>query len=192
MATTTQVTGAQIVSEAQRWLGVPYLYGGTTMRGVDCSGLVYEVCRALGITACPRTSEEQWAWSTHIPAGEEMTGDLCFIVGSEIDPSPGHVMIVVNSGIPDRVIDAPYTGTVVRYDSYSRNGTGVNKLVGYGRITGVTPSSSASTLLTAEQSQNQSAAEAIGGVIGEGTALVLLAGMVIVAGIIIYIGVKKR
>jgi hypothetical protein len=114
---------------------------------MDCSGFVQRVCFDLGINSCPRTSEEQFAWCGKVAAGEEQTGDLCFIVGAEIDPSPGHVMIVVNPGNPDKVIDEPYTGAVCRYDTYSRTGTGINQLVGYGRIPGVTasPTGSAST-----------------------------------------------
>jgi hypothetical protein len=57
-------------------------------------------------------------------------------------------MAVVNPGIPDKIIDAPYTGTVVQYGTYSRtNDTGANKLVGYGRIPGLdaSPTGNAST-----------------------------------------------
>ena len=79
--TTNTVNGAQVVAQARTWLGVPYLYGGTTRRGVDCSGLVMEVFAALGITV-PRTSEEQYAFCQKIPAGQERTGDLVFIVGA--------------------------------------------------------------------------------------------------------------
>jgi len=112
-----------------------------------------EVFAALGITV-PRTSEEQWAYCKHIPAGQEQTGDLCFIVGAEIDPSPGHVMIVVNPGNPDKIIQAPYTGTVVSYGTYSRTGTGDNQLIGYGRVPGVSPSSSASTVSSVTTGSN--------------------------------------
>jgi hypothetical protein len=188
------VTGAQIVREAERYLGVPYLYGGDTSRGLDCSGLVYLVCRNLGITSCPRTSEEQWAWCSKVAAGHEQTGDLVFITGAEADPSPGHVMIVVNPGNPDKVIDAPYTGTVVRYDTYSRNGTGVNHLVGYGKIPGVTPSptGASSTQPTAASVTRQNAAAAIGAVAGTGFAFLLL-GLVLIPGVfLLYKAVFRR
>jgi hypothetical protein len=123
---------------------------------MDCSGLVQRVCFDLGINSCPRTSEEQYDWCDKVTAGDERTGDLCFIVGAEIDPPPGHVMIVVNPGNPDKVIDEPYTGAVCRYDSYSRSGSGVNQLVGYGRIPGTvaSPTGSASTQPVATDSSS--------------------------------------
>ena len=179
------VTGAEVVAQAQTWLGVPYLllYGGTTRRGTDCSGLVMQVFAALGITV-PRTSEEQWAYCKHIPSGQEMTGDLMFVVGSELDPSPGHVALVVNPGNPDKVIDAPYTGSYVRYDNFSRNGTGVNQLVGYGRVPGVSPSSSASTTSSTSLEENTTGS-ILGGVIASAW-LLFLVFIVIVAAIIIF------
>src|SRR5580658_6103892 len=102
--------GALIVTLARSWEGVPYLYGGTTRKGVDCSGLILNVCREAGVFTCPRTSEEQWAWCVHIPASEAGAGDLVFFVGAEIDPPPGHVGILVAPGV---MIDAPTTGEVV-------------------------------------------------------------------------------
>jgi len=191
MAETTTVTGAEVVAQARTWLGVPYLYGGTTRRGVDCSGLVMEVFAALGITV-PRTSEEQWSFCEHIPAGQERTGDLCFIIGSEIDPPPGHVMIVVNPGNPDKVIDAPYTGTVVRYDTYSRTGTGDNTLVGYGRVKGIaaSPTGNASTLSTTTQKQRAQTAvqgaENAAVAFGMGIGFFIVGMIIVVAGIILW------
>lgn len=132
--------GALIVSHARTWLGVPYLFGGTTRRGVDCSGLVQNVAFESGIPSCPRTSEEQWAWVQKIPASQAGPGDLIFFVGAELDPPPGHVSIIVTPGL---VISADTTGTVVRYDHYSLNGTGVSKVIGFGRMPGVSPSASA-------------------------------------------------
>ena len=142
-----------------------------------------EVFGALGITV-PRTSEEQWAYCKHIPSGQEMTGDLMFVVGSELDPSPGHVAIITNPGNPDRVIDAPYSGSYVRYDNFSRTGTGVNQLVGYGRVPGVSPSSSASTVSSTSLDKNTTGS-ILGGVIAS-AGLLFLVFIIIVAGIIIF------
>jgi hypothetical protein len=136
----TGPSGADIVAEARSLLGVPYLYGGTDPHvGLDCSGLVLVVCQRLGIN-CPRTSEEQFAWG--IPVDTPSPGDLAFFIGSPIDPPPGHEGIVVS---PGRMIDAPFSGTVVRYDAFSTNGTGVNGFMGYRRIPHTTQSFSANS-----------------------------------------------
>jgi cell wall-associated NlpC family hydrolase len=133
-------SGALIVSLARAWLGVPYLYGGDTRQGVDCSGLVYNVAHEAGIDNCPRTSEEQWAWVQKIDEIDVGAGDLVFFVGAELDPPPGHVSIVVSRGT---VISADSPGTVVRQEHYSPNGTGVAKVIGYGRMPNVSYSRSA-------------------------------------------------
>ncbi len=49
MLTGDNEKGNAIVSEAEKYLGVPYVWGGTTPDGFDCSGLVQYVCNSLGI-----------------------------------------------------------------------------------------------------------------------------------------------
>jgi cell wall-associated NlpC family hydrolase len=156
--TKAQVLGARIVDLARTWLGVPYLYGGVTRQGVDCSGLVMQVAHAAGITDCPRTSEEQWAWVHKIPADQVGAGDLVFFVGAEIDPPPGHVAIVVT---PGRMIDAPFTGALVRYDNYAP-GTGPNQIIGYGRMPGVGYSKTANYSTAGTTSAASKSGEAVG------------------------------
>lgn len=134
-----KVSGAEIIARARTWLGVPYLYGGTSRQGVDCSGLIMQVAHSLGITSCPRTSEEQWTWCEHIQEHQAGTGDLVFFVGAPIDPPPGHVGFI---STPGTMINAPFTGTVVRYDHYA-NGSGSSRIIGYGRLRGATSSKSA-------------------------------------------------
>jgi len=65
----------KIISVAESWLGVPYLYGGTTRKGVDCSGFVRNVYSELGVNL-PRTSREQFAFA--IPVTKPTVGDLVF------------------------------------------------------------------------------------------------------------------
>lgn len=133
----SQVTGSEIVADAKRYLGIPYKFGGgpsNPRAGLDCSGLVERVAYDLGINSCPRTSEEQWTWSSH--TSNPGPGDLVFFVGSDGEPgSPGHVGIVME---PGTMINAPFTGTVVRVDHYSMTGTGVNQVVGFGSMQGTT------------------------------------------------------
>ncbi|MHB1503198.1 MAG: transglycosylase SLT domain-containing protein [Acidimicrobiales bacterium] len=104
------VTGSQVVSEAERYLGVPYQWGGTSRAtGFDCSGLVQRVYSDLGVYL-PRTSQEQAQVGIPISSlALAQPGDLLFF---EPGPGgPGHVGIYLGGG---EMIDAPYTGTVVQ------------------------------------------------------------------------------
>ena len=77
MAYTNDI-GRQLVKEAQRWLGAPYLFGGHERSGADCSGLVREVYnRTLGI-ALPRSSADQRTFATDIRRDALRHGDLIF------------------------------------------------------------------------------------------------------------------
>lgn len=165
-----KVSGAEILARARTWLGVPYLYGGTTRQGVDCSGFIMQVAHALGIASCPRTSEEQWAWCEHIPADQVGAGDLVFFVGAEIDPPPGHVGFVVS---PGTMINAPFTGTVVRYDHYA-NGPGVNRIIGYGRLRGATRSASGNPYTRSGKTVSGSSVPLIEGIGGTVISIVIV------------------
>jgi hypothetical protein len=68
-----------------------------------------------------------------------------FFTGSENDPPPGHVGIVV---APGTMIDAPHTGAVVSQVNYGTNGTGVNQLLGYRKVPGLAGSTANQSLLT--------------------------------------------
>jgi peptidoglycan DL-endopeptidase CwlO len=91
-----------IVGIAQSFFGVPYVYGGTTPSGFDCSGFTSYVYRQAGISI-PRTASAQAAAST--PVSNPRPGDLVFF-GSPIY----HVGIYVS---PGRMVDAQRPGTVI-------------------------------------------------------------------------------
>jgi peptidoglycan DL-endopeptidase CwlO len=105
-------TGAQVVSEAEQYEGTPYVWGGSTPAGFDCSGFTQYVYGQLGVQL-PRTSEEQATSGTAVASlAEAQPGDLVFFAGSDgTASSPGHVGIYVGNG---DMIDAPYTGTTVQ------------------------------------------------------------------------------
>jgi cell wall-associated NlpC family hydrolase len=106
------VTGEDVVSEASQFEGTPYVWGGTTPQGFDCSGFTQYVYGQLGIQL-PRTSEMQASSGTPVSSlAAAQPGDLVFFAGSDgTASSPGHVGIYIGNG---EMIDAPHSGTAVQ------------------------------------------------------------------------------
>ena len=89
-------------------LGKPYVWGGTGPGTYDCSGLMLRSFQAAGVTSIPRVSESQQAWATPIATKDVQPGDMVFF------GTPAyHVGMYIGGGL---MLDAPYTGTVVRID----------------------------------------------------------------------------
>jgi peptidoglycan DL-endopeptidase CwlO len=101
---------AAAASIALHYLGVPYVYGGASPSGFDCSGLVMYVYAQLGISL-PHYTVAQW--NATVPVSSPAPGDLVFFNGL------GHVGIYIGGG---RFVNAPHTGSVVRIDSLSSFG----------------------------------------------------------------------
>ena len=72
---------SQLMAVAKKYIGVTYVWGGTTPKGFDCSGLVQYVFKAHGITL-PRTSKEQWTVGTAISKSQLKVGDLVFFANT--------------------------------------------------------------------------------------------------------------
>lgn len=106
----------QVVQLGLGFLGVPYLWGGTTPAGFDCSGLTQYVYREVGVDL-PRTSRQQFRAGAPIPPDRFdllMPGDLVFF-GYDGDPTKvHHVGIYAGDG---NYLHAPGTGLFVRVDS---------------------------------------------------------------------------
>ncbi|HEX3236802.1 MAG TPA: NlpC/P60 family protein [Gaiellaceae bacterium] len=98
-------------SIALHYLGIPYVYGGASPSGFDCSGLVMYVYAQLGISL-PHYTVAQW--NATQPISSPAPGDLVFFNGL------GHVGIYIGGG---RFVSAPHTGSVVRIDSMSGFGS---------------------------------------------------------------------
>ena len=103
-STTQTASGSSIVAAAQTWIGTPYLYGGESRSGVDCSGLVQRVFRTDGVSL-PRTARQQLAATQRITRAQARPGDL---VGN---PGGTHIGIYIGDG---RMIDAPRPGKTVQ------------------------------------------------------------------------------
>lgn len=104
----------KIVGTAAQFLGTPYVWGGTTPKGFDCSGLIQYVYAKHGISI-PRTTYEQIKVGRKVAWGQFQPGDLIFsdFLGTG---RASHVAMYVGNG---KVIVAPRTGDVVKYQDVS-------------------------------------------------------------------------
>jgi len=104
-------TGAEVVAEARKYLGVPYVWGGTSENGVDCSGLVQLAYGKLGYDL-PRLSADQARSGTPVASmAEAQPGDLIAWDNSSRNNGADHIAIYIGDG---KMIEAPRTGLDVR------------------------------------------------------------------------------
>jgi hypothetical protein len=90
-----------VVDVARGWIGTPYVWGGLTSHGIDCSGLVHLAFRHSGRTL-PRDASDQARATTSVNVGEERRGDLYFF-SNKPDGRVTHVGFVTG---PDRILHA--------------------------------------------------------------------------------------
>lgn len=102
-AVPASASGSAVLDVAGRYVGVPYVSGGTTPDGFDCSGFTSYVFAQLGITL-PRTSGAQASAGTVVSREDAQPGDLIY--------SPGHIAIYAGG---NSQIDAPRPGKTVQF-----------------------------------------------------------------------------
>jgi cell wall-associated NlpC family hydrolase len=98
--------GKQLARTATQMIGVPYVYGGRTPNGFDCSGLVYYSYQQAGMSV-PRTSQEQFKAARPVSLSAAQPGDLLFFRGGR---KISHVAIYIGNGY---FVHAPSTGKTV-------------------------------------------------------------------------------
>ncbi len=117
--------GATAVGTALAQVGVPYLYGGASPGGFDCSGLIMYAWAAAGVSL-PHNSVAQYQATTRVSASELQPGDIVFYDNSG-GPQPGHNAMYIGNG---QVVAANHSGTLIQTQSITYDGTPM----GYGRV----------------------------------------------------------
>lgn len=113
--------GDQAVALAKQHLGVPYVWGGESPRGFDCSGLLQYVYNKLGIDL-PRVSRDQARAGVAVPSlAQARPGDLVAF-GSPVD----HIGIYAGDG---KMVVAPRTGDVVKVQEIRRPVTAIRRVI---------------------------------------------------------------
>ena len=98
-----------VVGIAMQYLGVPYVYGGATPSGFDCSGFIMYVFAQIGVSL-PHNAAAQYGYGSPVDRSQLQPGDLVFFNGL------GHAGIYIGGG---SFIHAPHTGDVVKISSLS-------------------------------------------------------------------------
>jgi cell wall-associated NlpC family hydrolase len=111
-----------VVGIAMRYLGIPYVYGGASPSGFDCSGFIMYVYAQVGVSL-PHNAAMQYGYGTPVDRSQLQPGDLVFFNGLS------HNGMYIGGG---QFIHSPHTGDVVKISSisgwYSERWVGARRL----------------------------------------------------------------
>jgi peptidoglycan DL-endopeptidase CwlO len=114
-----QATGTReaLVKYAKRFLGVNYVWGGSSPSGFDCSGLTQYVAKKFGINL-PRISNQQANYGTRMAIANLQPGDLVGWDENKRNNGADHIAFYIGNGY---VLEAPHTGAQVRIRKLGKN-----------------------------------------------------------------------
>ena len=116
------ITGADVVADAKKYLGIDYVWGGESTSGMDCSGLVQQTYKDLGVSL-PRVAADQQKVGTKVDSlADAQPGDLLFF------GQPAHHVAIYAGN--NQMIEAPYTGQKVRLVDIHRSITSISRVIG--------------------------------------------------------------
>ncbi|MFJ8528302.1 NlpC/P60 family protein [Bacillus sp. NPDC094106] len=103
-----------VISEAKKFLGLPYVWGGTTPSGFDCSGYMQYIFKNVAGVQLPRVARDQQNAGVRIPVSEVQPGDLIFW-----GQPAHHVAMYIGN---NEYIHAPQTGDVIKISKLNPSG----------------------------------------------------------------------
>ena len=144
-------SGDAVVSEANKYLGTPYVWGGSSPSGFDCSGLVYYALNEAGVSV-PRTTAQGYKdMATPVNEATAQPGDLIFFGTQGV---VDHVGIYMGNG---QMVNA--TGSCVQITDINTRRAGI---ISWGRIGGATQSGSAASAQAGTQSSGSGSSTSSG------------------------------
>lgn len=121
-ASVPKPSATTVINEAKRFLGLRYIWSGTSAYGFDCSGILYAIMRTHGVLI-PRDSFYQATKGTWISKSNLRAGDFVFFAGNSGTGKVYHVGLYLGSGMMLHAPNASSSVRIERYDNgaYDRN-----------------------------------------------------------------------
>ncbi len=121
------VAGSKVISVGRQYLGVPYVWGGMSPSGFDCSGFTAYVYNKAGYGSLPHSSRSQYAVTKRVSSPD--VGDLIFFGATPSSNTITHVGIYAGNG---QVLHA--AGNRVQFQSVAKGSYWAARVIGYGSL----------------------------------------------------------